>query len=183
MEYLKELEAICTSLSLNFKTILPSTSEYPKPSSSDQIIFLASFNEAQRTYLFSASKALVYTPSWEHFGIVPIESMYAGLPVVAVNNGGPLETILDGKTGFLCVSEKEKFADAIVWLLKNRGLDKRCFESFAKEHVKEKFSLDIFISSLDRIVEKLARQEKLGTPWFFWFGVVALAIILYFKLT
>ena len=32
----------------------------------------------------------------EHFGIVPLESMYVGTPVIAVASGGPLETIVPG---------------------------------------------------------------------------------------
>lgn len=37
------------------------------------------------------SRAVLYTPHNEHFGIVPVESMYVGTPVIAVNSGG--ETI------------------------------------------------------------------------------------------
>lgn len=33
----------------------------------------------------------------EHFGIVPLESMYVGTPVIAVASGGPLETIVPGE--------------------------------------------------------------------------------------
>jgi hypothetical protein len=47
----------------------------------------------------------------EHFGIVPIEAMFCGLPVVAVNDGGPTETVVDGSTGFLCKPEPESFAE------------------------------------------------------------------------
>jgi glycosyltransferase involved in cell wall biosynthesis len=47
----------------------------------------------------------------EHFGIVPIEAMYCQLPVVAVNDGGPTETVVDGLTGFLCDPDPESFAE------------------------------------------------------------------------
>ena len=46
--------------------------------------------------------ALLYTPSGEHFGIVPLEAMHCRLPVVAVNDAGPKESVADGVTGFLC---------------------------------------------------------------------------------
>lgn len=54
-----------------------------------------------KTMLLKAATLLLYTPSNEHFGIVPLEAMLAGVPVLAVNSGGPLETIVDGETGWL----------------------------------------------------------------------------------
>src|SRR5262249_54716699 len=65
------------------------------------VLFLASFTEAQRSYLLRTCAMLLYTPDQEHFGIVPVEAMYARVPVVAVNSGGPTESILDGATGYL----------------------------------------------------------------------------------
>ena len=38
---------------------------------------------------------MVYPPPEEHFGIVPIEAMCCGTPVVACNSGGPLESLKD----------------------------------------------------------------------------------------
>jgi alpha-1,3/alpha-1,6-mannosyltransferase len=49
---------------------------------------------------------LIYTPENEHFGIVPLEAMLAGIPVLATNTGGPLETIYDGRIGWLRSPEK-----------------------------------------------------------------------------
>ncbi|KAM1041810.1 hypothetical protein ACFX2C_030940 [Malus domestica] len=38
----------------------------------------------------------------EHFGIVPLEAMAAHKPVILCNSGGPVETVKNGETGFLC---------------------------------------------------------------------------------
>ena len=45
---------------------------------------------------------MLYTPTHEHFGIVPCEAMIKGVPVIAINFGGPIETVEHQKTGFLC---------------------------------------------------------------------------------
>jgi alpha-1,3/alpha-1,6-mannosyltransferase len=66
------------------------------------VTFIRSFSDAQKGYLLRAATAVLYTPSNEHFGIVPIEAMAGCRPVVAVNNGGPLESVVDGRTGYLC---------------------------------------------------------------------------------
>jgi alpha-1,3/alpha-1,6-mannosyltransferase len=53
---------------------------------------------------------LIYTPRFEHFGIVPLEAMYMERCVLAVNKGGPTETVQHGKTGFLCDDTANEFA-------------------------------------------------------------------------
>uniref|UniRef100_H2ZJI0 Alpha-1,3/1,6-mannosyltransferase ALG2 n=1 Tax=Ciona savignyi TaxID=51511 RepID=H2ZJI0_CIOSA len=78
-----------------------------------KITFLRSVTSTQKMALLSSSTAVLYTPSNEHFGIVPVEAMYMKKPVIGVNSGGPKETILDGITGFLCKGDAESFADAM----------------------------------------------------------------------
>jgi len=41
----------------------------------------------EKAQLLQRTACLLYTPDKEHFGIVPVESMYARTPVVAVNSG------------------------------------------------------------------------------------------------
>jgi glycosyltransferase involved in cell wall biosynthesis len=49
--------------------------------------------------------ALLYTPDREHFGIVPLEAMGVGLPVIAMASGGPLESVRHNRSGFLCTEQ------------------------------------------------------------------------------
>ena len=48
--------------------------------------------------------------------------MYLECPVVAVNAGGPTETVVDGKTGFLCEQRPEAFAVALYRLIEEPKL-------------------------------------------------------------
>lgn len=57
------------------------------------MIFLRSFDDAQRNFLLTRATAVLYTPENEHFGIVPVEAMFMRRPVVACASGGPLESI------------------------------------------------------------------------------------------
>lgn len=51
--------------------------------------------------IYAGAKALIYCSRDEDFGLVPVEAMAYGIPVVAYASGGVLETVIDGKTGVL----------------------------------------------------------------------------------
>lgn len=72
-----------------------------KKSAGSRVEFLGSVSDSQLASLYLGAKAVLYPVEDEDFGIVPIEAMLAGVPVIAHNSGGPKETIVDGKTGIL----------------------------------------------------------------------------------
>ena len=118
---------------------------------SSKVTFVRSFSDTQKLSLLNQCTCLIYTPSHEHFGIVPIEAMYMKRPVIAVNSGGPLETVLDGLTGFLCDPDAESFALAMQKFLKNPSLSSTLGNA-GKENVIKKFSFDVFAQHLHNIV-------------------------------
>lgn len=89
---------------------------------SGKVSLMPGASSEQLKSLFTACRCLAYPPVAEHFGIVPVEAMAAGKPVVAVNSGGPLETVVDGETGFLCPPSADEFAQAIAQLLTDPSL-------------------------------------------------------------
>lgn len=60
--------------------------------------------------LYAGCTALVFTPRNEDFGMVVLEAMGAGAPVLAVDAGGPRSTVTDGVTGWLRPPTPEAFA-------------------------------------------------------------------------
>ncbi len=69
-------------------------------------------NEELRSY-YQSARALVF-PGEEDFGIVPVEAMAAGCPVIALGKGGALETVIEGKTGvFFETPTPESLTNAI----------------------------------------------------------------------
>ena len=73
------------------------------------VVFLRSITSQEKVALLQRTNILLYTPQNEHFGIVPVEAMYMECTVIACNSGGPLESIVHGKTGFLLPPEPEKW--------------------------------------------------------------------------
>lgn len=85
----------------------------------------------------------------EDFGMVAIESMAAGMPVIAPDEWWYKETIIDGKTGFLLAENtSEKLSD----FLKN--LDEKNLENMCENCISQaqKFSLKNFRKNLEKII-------------------------------
>lgn len=108
----------------------------------------------QRTLLLAACHAVVYTPQHEHFGIVPLEAMASGRPVIAVNSGGPTESVLPRRTGQLCEPTPAAFADAYEQLLDAKKAEK--MGHAARKHVVGTFSRAAFGDRLNEHVQELA---------------------------
>jgi alpha-1,3/alpha-1,6-mannosyltransferase len=136
-EHYLELRQLTTDLDLN-----------------DHVTFLRSLSNAAKVSLLKMATALLYTPDREHFGIVPVESMYLRCPVIAVNSGGPLETIVDGVTGFHCAATPQRFASAMAQFIKDPNLSKS-MGAAGRKRVEKKFSYSTMTSQLDDIVKKM----------------------------
>lgn len=96
------LKELAESLHLTHATFRSQDTALTDLSTEDvDVLFLLSIPHELKLRLLNSASLLVYTPSNEHFGIVPLEAMVAGVPVLATNTGGPLETIYDGRTGWL----------------------------------------------------------------------------------
>jgi len=69
---------------------------------------------------YALSDIYVHTAKVESFGLSVLEATANGLPVVSVDEGGPKEIVLPGRTGFLTRPEPESIAKKILYLLQNR---------------------------------------------------------------
>mmetsp|Transcript_22056 Transcript_22056/g.28158 ORF Transcript_22056/g.28158 Transcript_22056/m.28158 type:complete len:402 (-) Transcript_22056:53-1258(-) len=120
----------------------------------DHVTFMPSFSDDEKIALLSKCFAVVYTPSNEHFGIVPVEGMYFEKPVIAVNSGGPMESIEHEQTGLLCDANAADFSAAMNSLLKHKDKAKSMGVN-GKRRTEELFSLEQFGSELNSVVESL----------------------------
>jgi alpha-1,3/alpha-1,6-mannosyltransferase len=125
------------------------------------VSLMRSINDKQKINLLNKiSNCLIYTPTNEHFGIVPVEAMYCYKPVIAVSSGGPLETVIDGKTGFLVKSDPEEFSRKMLVLLQNTSKENQKLGSQAHEHVVQNFSFQTFKKKLNSILTETLNSAK-----------------------
>jgi alpha-1,3/alpha-1,6-mannosyltransferase len=117
--------------------------------------FRLSPTDAECQTLLAASRVVVFTPLEEHFGYVPLEAMAAGRPVVAVNAGGPTETVLDGRTGRLCPPTPEAFGEALAGLLGDPATAARLGRA-GRAHVLAAFSRAAFQRGFEDLVRDAA---------------------------
>jgi glycosyltransferase involved in cell wall biosynthesis len=101
-------------------------------------------------------KALVF-PGEEDFGIVPVEAMSAGRPVIAYGRGGALDSVIDGETG---VFFHEETAASLANAVRTFEAEQESFDadhiaahaaSFDREHFKARFA--------DLVRDQLALQR------------------------
>lgn len=73
-----------------------------------QIIYLGALNDAEKNHYLSKSKALLFPIEWdEPFGMVMVEAMACGTPVIAFNKGSVKEVVNEGISGFVVNNSKE----------------------------------------------------------------------------
>jgi D-inositol-3-phosphate glycosyltransferase len=94
----------------------------------------------------------------EGLGMVILEAMASGLPVVATRCGGPDAIVEDGRSGFLVnVDDDEAMARAIERVLRDEDLRNRMGEC-ARQRIVQRFSLEsagrVFIEQYDELLDR-----------------------------
>ena len=97
--------------------------------------------------------ALLFPSLSEPWGIVPVEAMAHARPVLAVNNGGPTESVADGETGFLLEPAPDAFAERMRWLAERPDEVRRLGRSAAQR--ARRYSWDAFVRRLDDYLDTL----------------------------
>ncbi|CAI9784265.1 unnamed protein product [Fraxinus pennsylvanica] len=103
---------------------------------SHRVRFITSCTTTERNTLLSECLCVLYTPKDEHFGIVPLEAMAAHKPVIACNSGGPVETVKNGVTGFLCDPSPQEFSTAMANFIRDPQMSEAMGRE-ARKHVHQ----------------------------------------------
>ncbi|MEA3506953.1 MAG: glycosyltransferase family 4 protein [Elusimicrobiota bacterium] len=102
-------------------------------------------NKDLKADLYKRARCTLFTSQWEEpFGMVMIESMAAGTPVISLRRGAAPEVIVDGKTGFLVDTEQELVeATKKTDRISPRECRRHVRENFSNTHMAQKY-LDIY---------------------------------------
>lgn len=118
-----------------------------------QIVYLGEMDNRQKIKLFGNAKAVLNPIKWnEPFGLVTIEAMACGAPVIAFDHGPVREQIIDGKTGFI-VKNVDEMAKSLAKIEK---IDR----SFCREHAIAKFSAEAMTDGYEKIYQNILKNDK-----------------------
>ncbi len=118
-----------------------------------KVKFLGKVSDEKLSELYTNARATALCSKNEPFGLVPVESMMYGTPVIAHKSGGPLETILDNKTGYLY----EGHDDLTFFLEKIIALNNKKYLKIQKsaQTQAKKFDISKSVEELEEVFKKL----------------------------
>lgn len=126
--------------------------EYVEPQLSDRIRWVGEVDDTERNMLMSRAACLLHPATWrEPFGLVMIEAMGCGCPVVAFGRGSPRELIVNGKTGFV-VNDLEGMMEAVT---KTRDIDR----AECRRHAIEQFNVKRMTDGYEAAYRKILSGE------------------------
>jgi len=111
------------------------------------VVFLGKREQDKLPYYYSAAEVLVMPSHYESFGMVALEAMACGTPVIASEVGGLAYLVRDGETGFTIPAEEpETLCEKLSWLLNDKALHQKMSgqaAEYAQDYAWEKIAKQI----------------------------------------
>lgn len=125
--------------------------EFVKPHLTDEIQYLGEVPHEQKLELLAGATALLNPIRWnEPFGLVMIEALACGTPVLAFPEGAAPEIVQDGVTGFLCTDESDMAAKIAL----AKGLDRGACRASVENYFSTKRMVDEHIELFQSMIKK-----------------------------
>jgi len=128
-----------------------------RKSANPNVMFTGQVSEERKHNILENSLGLVFPVKDEDFGIVPLEAMAHGKPVLAHRSGGPLETVREGIDGLFF---DEISADVFIKVMKkfdemvrNKAFDPEKIKEHTKKFSKDRFKNEFLAFVMERWTE------------------------------
>ncbi len=116
------------------------------------IEFVGELSEEEKGHIYSRACCTLYPIHWhEPFGLVMVESMACGTPVVAFEMGSVPEIVVDGKTGFI-VEDTSQMIEAV------KKIDK-IDRAVCRKRVEEKFTIDKMVEGYEAVYREVISKR------------------------
>jgi len=124
----------------------------------DSIIFTGLVNKEEIINLYQASDIFIFASKTETQGLVAVEAMAAGNPVVAVKASGIEDIVKNGEDGFLTSESEEEFSSSVVKIITDKSLREK-MSARAKINSK-RFSIEPWVEKVAGLYRELTDRNK-----------------------
>jgi glycosyltransferase involved in cell wall biosynthesis len=125
----------------------------------DRVRLLGQVSRQEMPALLRSADAVVCTPWYEPFGIVPIEAMACGVPVVATSVGGLTDTVVDGVTGLHVPADPLALAGATRSLLASE-YRRSALGMAGRDRARSRYSWDRVAAETARVYQRLCADRS-----------------------
>jgi glycosyltransferase involved in cell wall biosynthesis len=112
----------------------------------------ASLTDDELVKIYNQSKVMIALNYNEPFGLIPLETMACGTPVIAVDEGGYRESVINRKTGFLISRNSNELYDKIEIVINNEKIRKEMAKN-ARENILQNWTWDKSIAKFLKIIK------------------------------
>ena len=122
----------------------------------DMVRFVGSVNNEIVKYYYQISDIFAFTSTSETFGMVIIEALASGLPVLAIKAPGVVDIVTDGIDGMLSEDDVSQFADKLEILIRNGDLRKKL--SIGARNTSQHYSVDTVSDQMLNLYRRLVKK-------------------------
>ncbi len=123
----------------------------------ERLVYLGFRPDAER--VMAAADVIVCSSQFESYGMVNVEAMASGKPVVSTRRGGPSETVVDGETGFLVdAGDADGLAQRVIDLLRDADLRAQ-MGAAGRARVEQRFSAAAMAAQFAARLNVIIRAE------------------------
>jgi len=127
----------------------------------DKLVFIDFLSADELIPLYSACDLFVLPSFQESFGLVVVEAMACGKPVVATSTGVVPELALDGESGIMVPpGDAGEFTEAMIKLLSLKDEDKRLIARRNRQLIETRFSISAWADKMIEVYEKALRKNR-----------------------
>jgi glycosyltransferase involved in cell wall biosynthesis len=126
-----------------------------------QVSFRGCVTDSDLLHLYNQARVVAYAPVGEPFGLVPLEAMACGTPIVAVAEGGVPESIVNKETGLLTSRDPAAFAAALQQVLRDPLLGERLGRA-ARAHVLASWTWEGAVARLEEHLDGVIARRRGG---------------------
>lgn len=127
---------------------------------SERVWFAGYVSDELRDQIYHRAEVAVFPSLYEPFGIVALEAMASGTPVVVSDVGGLTEIVVDGETGLKVPPlDEEGLASALIKILSDKRLSNR-LRFQALQMIKNRYNWDKITSLTSQVYHTLVRKAE-----------------------